>query len=65
VTCGGGAGEREGERGDRCGMEQRDNVASSWQRPGRGAHGRRVAARQWRAVGRRDADGVADRWAGA
>jgi hypothetical protein len=39
--------EREGERGGpRRGVEQCGGVSSAWQRPGRGALGRRVAVRQ-------------------
>jgi hypothetical protein len=48
APCGGGVGEREGERE---GLAQCGDVASVQQRPGRGACGRRAAARQWRAAG--------------
>jgi hypothetical protein len=46
---GGGAREREGGPGHD--VEQRGGVASARQRPGRSACRRRVAVRQWRAVG--------------
>jgi hypothetical protein len=58
--CGDGA--REKERG---GLGMAWSSATAWQQSGRGMHERCVVARQWRAAGRRDADGVADRWAGA
>jgi hypothetical protein len=43
--------ERERERGGWRGVEQRGRVASVRQQPDRGARGRHVAARQWRAAG--------------
>jgi hypothetical protein len=42
--------ERERGGGPGCSVEQRSDVSSVRQRPGRGARGHRVAARHWRTV---------------
>jgi hypothetical protein len=43
--------EREREGGPGRDVEQHGGMASARQRPGRGARGCRIAARQWRAAG--------------